>query len=232
MIEGESAAPGRGTANAHTWTIPHAFPPTTASRASGSSRAPPLQLLPSTRPVASRTSSTTFSRSRASTRCSSGSRTRSTRSSRTRRCTSTRLTSRSRDSCRRCAERVVRRSTTTSSLRSRHHRLAVEHREPVLSNQAHLDPRVERARDPARAGSADRRAADRRGALKGTLNVYRIGEDAFFTQEESELAKSLGDAAALALDNAHIRARLSAKRRPIRSPASTPPLFHSASAAS
>ena len=47
-----------------------------------------------------------------------------------------------------------------------------------------------------------------RGALKGTLNVYRIGEDAFFTQEEFELAKRLGDAAALALDNAHIRARL------------------------
>ena len=47
-----------------------------------------------------------------------------------------------------------------------------------------------------------------RGALKGTLNVYRIGEDAFFTEEEFELAKRLGDAAALALDNAHIRARL------------------------
>ena len=47
-----------------------------------------------------------------------------------------------------------------------------------------------------------------RGALKGTLNVYRIGEHAFFTEEEFELAQRLGDAAALALDNAHIRARL------------------------
>ena len=47
-----------------------------------------------------------------------------------------------------------------------------------------------------------------RGALKGTLNVYRIGEHASFSEDEFELAKRLGDAAALALDNAHIRARL------------------------
>ena len=46
-----------------------------------------------------------------------------------------------------------------------------------------------------------------RGVL-GTLNVYRIGEDASFTDVEFELAQRLGDAAALALDNAHIRARL------------------------
>ena len=45
---------------------------------------------------------------------------------------------------------------------------AVEHREPVLSNQAHLDPaRRVRARDPARAGSADRRAADRARRAEG-----------------------------------------------------------------
>jgi Diguanylate cyclase, GGDEF domain/GAF domain len=47
-----------------------------------------------------------------------------------------------------------------------------------------------------------------RGVLKGTLNVYREGEDASFTPEEFELARRLGDAAALALDNAHIRASL------------------------
>ena len=48
-----------------------------------------------------------------------------------------------------------------------------------------------------------------RGALKGTLNVYRIGERRVASREEEfELAKRLGDAAALALDNAHIRARL------------------------
>ena len=49
---------------------------------------------------------------------------------------------------------------------------------------------------------------DRARRAEGTLNVYRIGDDASFSEEEFELAKRLGDAAALALDNAHIRARL------------------------
>ncbi len=86
---------------------------------------------------------------------------------------------------------------------------AVEHREPVLSNQAHLDPRVEFVPGtPLEPEALIVVPLIARGALKGTLNVYRIGEDAFFTEEEFELAKRLGDAAALALDNAHIRARL------------------------
>src|SRR5207237_10032160 len=37
---------------------------------------------------------------------------------------------------------------------------------------------------------------------------YRLGEEAFFDQDEFELAKRFGDAAALALDNAQVRARL------------------------
>src|SRR5205085_3885265 len=44
--------------------------------------------------------------------------------------------------------------------------------------------------------------------VKGALNIYRLGADASFHQHEFELAKWFGDAAALALDNAHIRARL------------------------
>jgi diguanylate cyclase (GGDEF)-like protein len=47
-----------------------------------------------------------------------------------------------------------------------------------------------------------------RGRLKGTLNIYRVGEDAEFGEEEFLLATRFGDAAALAIDNAHIRARL------------------------
>jgi diguanylate cyclase (GGDEF)-like protein len=86
---------------------------------------------------------------------------------------------------------------------------AVEHREPVLANQAHLDPRVEFVPGtPLEPEALIVVPLIARGALKGTLNVYRIGEDASFTEEEFELAKRLGDAAALALDNAHIRARL------------------------
>ncbi|HZG36165.1 MAG TPA: diguanylate cyclase [Gaiellaceae bacterium] len=86
---------------------------------------------------------------------------------------------------------------------------AVERLEPVLANRAHLDPRV--AFVP---GTPDEPEAlivvplVARGALKGTLNVYRIGEDVAFTEQEFELAQRFGDAAALALDNAHVRARL------------------------
>ncbi len=47
-----------------------------------------------------------------------------------------------------------------------------------------------------------------RGALKGALNIYRIGEEAGFAEHEFELAKWFADAAALAVDNAQIRARL------------------------
>ena len=86
---------------------------------------------------------------------------------------------------------------------------AVEHREPVLANQAHLDPRVQFVPgtpvDPEALIVVPLIA---RGLLKGTLNVYRIGEDACFTEQEFELAQRFGDAAALALDNAHGRARL------------------------
>ncbi|HUQ23049.1 MAG TPA: diguanylate cyclase [Gaiellaceae bacterium] len=86
---------------------------------------------------------------------------------------------------------------------------AVEHREPVLSNQAHLDPRVRFVPGtPLEPEALIVVPLVARGALKGTLNVYRIGDDASFSDEEFELAKRLGDAAALALDNAHIRARL------------------------
>ena len=47
-----------------------------------------------------------------------------------------------------------------------------------------------------------------RGSLKGALNIYRLGETASFDEDEFELAKWFGDAAALALDNAQVRARL------------------------
>ena len=86
----------------------------------------------------------------------------------------------------------------------------VEHRQPVRANQAHLD-----ARTATVAGTpADEPEAMitipliARESIKGALNVYRLGEDASFDDDEFELAKRFGDAAALALDNAQIRARL------------------------
>jgi diguanylate cyclase (GGDEF)-like protein len=86
---------------------------------------------------------------------------------------------------------------------------AVVHREPVLANQAQNDPRVAQVPGtPVEPESLIVVPLIARGSLKGTLNVYRLGEDAHFDEAEFELAKRFGDAAALALDNAQIRARL------------------------
>ena len=86
---------------------------------------------------------------------------------------------------------------------------AVEHRSPVLANEAHLDPRVAfvpgTPQDPEALITVPLIA---RGSVKGALNIYRTGEDASFDEDEFELARWFGDAAALALDNAQIRARL------------------------
>jgi diguanylate cyclase (GGDEF)-like protein len=86
---------------------------------------------------------------------------------------------------------------------------AVANRRPVWTNRAHLDPRTVTVpgtpNDPEAMITVPLIA---RGALKGALNIYRIGEEAGFEEHEFELAKWFGDAAALALDNAQIRARL------------------------
>src|SRR5438105_2129771 len=87
---------------------------------------------------------------------------------------------------------------------------AALHREPVRTNQAHLDPRMAvvpgtPADEPEGLITVPLIARD---AVKGALNIYRLGEHARFSDEEFELARRFGDAAALALDNAQIRARL------------------------
>jgi diguanylate cyclase (GGDEF)-like protein len=86
---------------------------------------------------------------------------------------------------------------------------AVENRQPVWTNRAHLDPRVINVPGtPVEPEALISVPLIARGALKGALNIYRIGEDAAFYEHEFELAKWFGDAAALALDNAQIHARL------------------------
>ena len=86
---------------------------------------------------------------------------------------------------------------------------AVEHREAVLANQAHLHPLVRFVPGtPVEPESLIVIPMVARGLLKGTFNIYRIGEEESFGEQEFELAKRFGDAAALALDNAHIRASL------------------------
>ena len=92
---------------------------------------------------------------------------------------------------------------------------AALHREPVRTNQAHLDPRTVTVpgtpEDEPEALIAVPLIA--RGIVKGTLNIYRLGEDASFSDDEFELACRFADAAALALDNAEIRARLEHQAR-------------------
>jgi diguanylate cyclase (GGDEF)-like protein len=86
----------------------------------------------------------------------------------------------------------------------------VEHREAARVNQAQYDPRVQTVPgtpddEPEAMISVPLIARD---SIKGALNIYRLGEDASFDDDEFELAKRFGDAAALAVDNAQIRARL------------------------
>ncbi|MEN3340735.1 MAG: hypothetical protein V7644_139, partial [Actinomycetota bacterium] len=86
---------------------------------------------------------------------------------------------------------------------------AARRREPALVNQAHLDPRVRFVPgtpiDPEALISIPLVA---RSQIKGVLNIYRLGDEGAFDDVEFELAQRFADAAALALDNAEIRARL------------------------
>ena len=85
---------------------------------------------------------------------------------------------------------------------------AVEHRVPVLANRAELDPRVrfvaDTEPDPESLIVVPLIA---RGALKGTLNIYRVGFQEFL-DDEFNLVVRFADAAALAIDNAHVHASL------------------------
>ena len=86
---------------------------------------------------------------------------------------------------------------------------AASRREPVLLNQAHLDPRVKTIPGtPVEPEALISIPLVARGQMKGVFNLYRAGVDVGFTEGEFELAKRFADAAALAIDNAQIRARL------------------------
>jgi len=85
---------------------------------------------------------------------------------------------------------------------------AVAHRKPVLANRADLDPRVRFIEGtPPDPESLIAVPLIARGRVKGALNIYRVGLEEF-TEDEFRLAVRFGDAAALALDNAHVHAGL------------------------
>src|SRR2546423_12016985 len=93
---------------------------------------------------------------------------------------------------------------------------AAEHREAVLTNRAHLDPRVKTVpgtpEDEPEAMISIPLIA--RGAIKGALNVYRLGESAAFADDEFELANRFGDPAAPAPANPQIRPRPATQAQP------------------
>src|ERR671939_385071 len=76
---------------------------------------------------------------------------------------------------------------------------AVERREAVLVHQAHLDPRVEivPGTPPDEPEALVSVPLVARGTVKGALNIYRLGDEVSFGEDEFELAKRFGDAAAL-----------------------------------
>jgi diguanylate cyclase (GGDEF)-like protein len=91
---------------------------------------------------------------------------------------------------------------------------AARNREAVLSNQAHLDPRVRTVPGtPPEPEALICVPLIARGRIKGALNIYREGEAVAFNEMEFEIAKRFGDAAALALDNAESRASLEHQAR-------------------
>jgi diguanylate cyclase (GGDEF)-like protein len=86
---------------------------------------------------------------------------------------------------------------------------AVANKRPVLANKAHLDPRAAFIPGtPVEPEALMSIPLIARGTLKGAIDIYRLGEGAHFHEDELELARWFGDAAALALDNAQTRARL------------------------
>jgi diguanylate cyclase (GGDEF)-like protein len=91
---------------------------------------------------------------------------------------------------------------------------ATRHREAVLCNQAHLDPRVRTVPGtPMEPEALICVPLIARGQIKGALNIYREGDGVAFSETEFEIAKRFGDAAALSLDNAEIRERLEHQAR-------------------
>jgi diguanylate cyclase (GGDEF)-like protein len=87
--------------------------------------------------------------------------------------------------------------------------------EAVWANQAHLDPRVHTVPGtPADEPEALICIPLLGGRLvRGALNLYRLGENAAFSEADFELARRFGDAAALALAQAEMRERLEEEAR-------------------
>lgn len=79
----------------------------------------------------------------------------------------------------------------------------IEHREAVLANEAHLDPRsVQVPGTPFEPESAVIVPLLVEGSPIGTLNIGRMGDRAFFSENEFELIKLFASQASIAVQNA------------------------------
>jgi diguanylate cyclase (GGDEF)-like protein len=88
--------------------------------------------------------------------------------------------------------------------------VAAERGRPILSNEAHLDARAGHVAgtpmgDPEAIISVPLIA---RGVVIGAMSLYREGDSGKFTDFEYEMAQHFADAAALALEHAHVRQEL------------------------
>ena len=89
--------------------------------------------------------------------------------------------------------------------------LTASTRTALLDNDAHLDPRAKQIPDtPEEPESFIAVPLEARGELVGVLCLTRLGEEHFLA-EEFRLSQSFAGMAALAIDNARIRARLEAE---------------------
>jgi diguanylate cyclase (GGDEF)-like protein len=78
-----------------------------------------------------------------------------------------------------------------------------QRKEPLYTNKSHADPTLaENLDSPPTPQALVAIPLMSRKTLKGVLNIFRTGEGASFTDDEFELAKRFGDAAALAMDHA------------------------------
>jgi diguanylate cyclase (GGDEF)-like protein len=85
-------------------------------------------------------------------------------------------------------------------------------REAALANDAHLDPRAMQIEGtPVEEESLISVPMIARNELKGVMNLYRTGPGNTFEHHELLLAERFGELAALAVDNAQLRARLEAE---------------------
>jgi diguanylate cyclase (GGDEF)-like protein len=90
--------------------------------------------------------------------------------------------------------------------------MTAQARSSALVNDAHLDPRARQIPDtPDEPESFIAVSLVAREELVGVLCLTRLGDDHYFSEEEFRLAQSFAGMAALAIDNARIRARLEAE---------------------